>query len=200
MIKEELKRMAHGKNAVLLYTGDAGSALLLDAAEGLNIKAVFIDTGYHFSYTLNLVESFGERIEIISAANVAAIPEGGMDECCRLRKTEALNDYLEKTGAGALIVPFRDEESYTEIEDSFLKGVWESIEIIRPLSSMHEKDLWTEIKERGIRFSNLYRKGYRFIDCACCVSRFRRRSGGAPKEAAQMDDETVEKLKALGYM
>ncbi|MBI4847206.1 MAG: phosphoadenosine phosphosulfate reductase family protein [Nitrospirae bacterium] len=199
-IKKEIIKATDGLNSVLLFTGNTGSALLLDIVKDLNIKTVFIDTGYHFDDTLSHIKSFSSNIEIIKAKDVSVVPEDGMDECCFRRKADVLNQYLEKNNFGCLILPFSNEEVLNGIEGSFLSGVNGKIEIVRPLSSYVEKDIWTGIRDNNLRFNELYKKGYGFIDCRCCITRFKRRSDSAAKEPDQMDIETVEKLKALGYM
>lgn len=198
-LREEIIRAAGGLKTVLLFTGDAGSALLLEIVKDMDLGAVFIDTGYHFQDSCDYIKNLGYPIEIIKNEDVSVLPEDGMKECCRQRKTGALQKYLDSNNADCLIVPFRDDEKDIGIEDSYVGGL-SKIKIIRPLASLSEKDVWSKINENKLTFSNLYKKGYKFIDCKCCVTRFGRKSLDKSEQPDEVDRETVDKLKALGYM
>lgn len=198
-LREEIIRAAGGLKTVLLFTGDAGSALLLEIVKDMEYGVVFIDTGYHFKDSYEFIKNLDHNIEIVKNKNASILSEDGMKECCRQRKTEALRKYLDSNNVDCLILPFRDDEKDVGIEDSYIRGLGK-IKIIRPLASLSEQDLWVKINKNKICFSSLYKKGYKFIDCWCCITRFGRKCQDNVELINEVDRETVDKLKALGYM
>jgi phosphoadenosine phosphosulfate reductase len=187
------------KKSVVLFTGDIGSTLLLDAVKDLNVDIVFIDTCFHFNEIMVYVKSCGDKVVVIKNSDVPVKPEDNMDQCCYQRKAEMLKVYLDSRGAQCLIVPFIDEEHAAEIESSYLSGI-DNVEIIKPLYGIAESDIWTSIKERRLPFSKIYNKGYKSIDCRYCTTRHGRKKQDGYKKAEILDKKTEEKLKALGYM
>jgi len=198
-IKKNLEESICGKKAVFLFTGDKGSTLLLNLAKDIDVHIVFIDTGYQFDEIIAYVKSLDSKIEIIKNTNESINNTVDMDKCCAQRKIECLQRYIDSIRADCLIVPFRDEEKNNGIEDSYLKGI-ANIKIIRPLANLTERDVWVKIKEYKLSFSTIYNKGYRFIDCKCCITRHGRKKREEDNEDKGFDKETEEHLKSLGYM
>ena len=122
-----------------------------------------------------------------------------MSECCYQRKTKVLKEYLDKTNAECLIVPFIYEERNNGIEDSYLNGI-NNIQIIRPISDLTERYVWIKIKEYKLLFSPVYNKGYRFVDCKCCTTHHGKKKHVESDKNGELDKETEERLKLLGYM
>lgn len=198
-IKKNLERSIRGRKAVLLFTGDKGSTLLVNIIDDMDVKAVFVNTGFHFDEILNYTKTVINRVETLHAHNVAIDSSEDMCKCCNERKVKVLKEYLSNAGAECLIVPFIREEKKYGVEDSYLNGV-ENIEIIKPLADLSERDVWMMIKENKIPFSSIYNKGYRVVDCKCCTTRIGRKKPNEESAASGFDTETVEKLKSLGYM
>ena len=197
-IEKDLEDSIRGKKSVFLFTGDKGSALLMNIIKDTEVSIIFIDTAYQFNEITDYISSSGRKIEIINS-NASVDSTSGMSECCYQRKTKALKEYLDKTNAECLIVPFIDEERNNGIEDSYLTGI-NNIKIIRPLSDLTERDVWLKIKECKLPFSPVYNKGYRFVDCKCCTTHHGRKKYIEEDKNGELDKETEEKLKALGYM
>jgi 3'-phosphoadenosine 5'-phosphosulfate sulfotransferase (PAPS reductase)/FAD synthetase len=198
-IKKDLEEYIKGKKSAFLFTGDKGSALLISVIKDIGISIIFIDTGYQFNEIIDYINSLGSKIEIIKNSNASIDYTSDMSECCYQRKTKALKEYLDKTNAECLIVPFIDEERNNGIEDSYLNGI-NNIKIIRPISDLTERDVWIRIKEYKLPFSPIYNKGYRFVDCKCCTTRLGRGKYIEEDKNGELDKETEERLKALGYM
>ncbi len=201
-IKKHLEETVKDKQAVFLFTGEKGSTLIIniiDDINNINVKTVFIDTGFHFDEILNYIKELPYKIEIIKSNNATIDSSVNMYECCKQRKAETLRHYLTEAKADCLIVPFIDEEKKYEVEDSYLNGI-ENIEIIRPLSNLTERDIWISIKEKKMPFSKIYNKGYKIVDCKCCTTRTGRKVPQKEVLSREFDSETIEKLKSLGYM
>ena len=197
-IKKDLEDYIRGKKSVFLFTGDKGSTLLMNVIKDTRVSIIFIDTAYQFNEITDYISSLGSKIEIINS-NASVDFTSGMSECCYQRKTKVLKEYLDKTNTECLIVPFIDEEKNNGIEDSYLKGI-NNIKIIRPLSDFTERDVWLKIKECKLPFSPVYNKGYRFVDCKCCTTHHGRKKYIEGDKNGELDKETEEKLKSLGYM
>lgn len=198
-IMESMINSVKEKNAILLFTGDKGSALLMRILKDLNVSAIFIDTGYHFSEISAYIKSIDGRVDVIRNDNADAEPSEGMDACCAQRKSGVLKHFLDQSDTECLIVPFMDDDRECGIEDSYLNGV-DGVDIIRPLAGLSWKDIWKMIKEEGIPFSFIYNKGYAIVDCSCCTTRHGRRKEAEHIRDKKLERETEEKLKDLGYM
>lgn len=198
-IKKNLEESISGRKAVFLFTGDKGSTLLINIVSDMNIGIVFIDTGYLFDEILDYTKKITDKVEIIESHNATIDSSVDMHKCCNQRKVEVLKEYLSNVRAECLIVSFIDEEKKYGIEDSYLNGI-ENIEIIRPLADFTERDVWTGINEYNIPFSSIYNKGFKVVDCKCCTTRIGRKKPAEEHVKGDFDDETVEKLKSLGYM
>ena len=197
-IKKDLGEYIRGKKSVFIFTGDKGSTLLMSVIKDMEVSIVFIDTGYQFNEITDYINRLGSKIEIING-NASVDFTSGMSECCYQRKTKVLKEYLDKTNAECLIVPFIDEERNNGIEDSYLNGI-NNIQIIRPISDLTERYVWIKIKEYKLLFSPVYNKGYRFVDCKCCTTHRGRKKHVESDKNGELDKETEERLKLLGYM
>lgn len=199
MLEKKLAESINRKKSVVLFTGDIGSTLLLDAVKDLNVDIVFIDTCFHFSEIMDYVKSCGDKVVVIKNSDLPVKPEDNMDQCCYQRKTEMLKRYLDSRGVQCLIAPFMNEEHAAEIENSYLSGI-DNVEIIKPLYGIAESNIWKRIKERRLPFSKIYNKGYKSVDCRQCTTRHGRKKQDGYKKTEILDKKTEEKLKALGYM
>jgi len=198
-IKENLRESIHNRKALLLFTGDKGSTLLINIIRGMNIHAVFIDTGFHFDEILAYRETLTDKIEIIKNHSAAPDSSVHMPDFCNRMKVELLTEYLSRHQGECLIVPFLDEDKKYGVEDSYLNGL-KDVKIIRPLANVNERDVWIMINESNMPYSSIYNKGYKVVDCKCCTTRTGRKKPVKERSDIAFDKETVEKLKSLGYM
>lgn len=198
-LQEQVEKHLAGENVMVLFTGDKCSSILMKVTESTKVKAIFLDTGFQFDDILKIAESYGERIHIIRNDGVTEHPDINMRDCCYKRKSNSLADYLSKNEIERLIVPFTAEDNKIGIEDSYLYGVT-GISIIRPFYEITNKMIWSFLKSEDIPSARIYNKGYRFVDCKCCITRFGRRIEEKTVRKDDFDIETEEKLKALGYM
>lgn len=198
-IKKELREYIRGKKSVFLFVGDKGSTLLMDIVKDMEVSIIFIDTGYQFNEIMDYTKSLSNKIEIPKNSNASINYTSDMNECCYQRKVKVLKEYLDDTNTECLIVPFINEERNNGVEDSYLHGI-NNVKIIKPLASLTERDVWIKIKKYKLPFSTIYNKGYRFVDCRCCMTRHGRKEYSADNKNKGLDKETEEKLKSLGYM
>ena len=197
-LKKIIEESIKDKNTVFLFTGDKGSTLLTHVVKDLDIKIIFIDTGCQFGEISEYVNSFLGKIEIIGNNNVSVDYIIDANECCRQRKKSVLEDYLQEANAKCLIVPFIEEEKEYGTETSYLRGI-DDIEILRPLAEYTERHIWMMIKKNNLQYSRIYNKGYRLVDCKCCITRFGKRCDKDNKKE-EFYKETEKKLRALGYL
>lgn len=198
-IKKYIEQSIKGKKAVFLFTGDKDSTLLINVLKDINVEIVFVDTWLHRDEIMDYINHFTNKMKIIKNSDVSIDYTVDAGKCCKQRKAEVLSEYLKSVRAEALIVPFTDEEKIYGIEASYLNGI-ENIEIIRPLADFTECDIWMKIKEYKFPFSTIYNKGYKVVDCKCCITRFGKRTQSEGREDRGFDKETEEKLKSLGYL
>lgn len=198
-VRKNLEEYVGSDKSVLLFTGDKESTLLFDLVKDMNVAVVFIDTGYHFKEVMDYVRELGSRIEILKNKDASVDYMIDMNKCCAQRKADVLKEYLVNAGTECIIVPFIGDGTSKEIEDSYLQGIT-GIKIVRPLAQWSERNIWVKIKEDKLPFCRIYKKGYKTFDCKPCTTRHGRNKQVNDADDNRLDDETEEKLKALGYM
>lgn len=198
-LKNELEEVIASNKSVFLFVGDKESTILFDFLKDMDVAIVMIDTGCHFQEVMDYAGELGNKIEIVKNNGVSVNYTINMDKCCAQRKADVLKEYLVNAGTECIIVPFIGDGTSKEIEDSYLQGIT-GIKIVRPLAQWSERNIWVKIKEDKLPFCRIYKKGYKTFDCKPCTTRHGRNKQVNDADDNRLDDETEEKLKALGYM
>ncbi len=176
---EEL--LPHDVAIVSSFGADSAVLLHLLAQVDKDVPVYFLETGKHFSETLDYVETLKSRLGL---TNVQALhpdskdlarfdPDGTLwetdpDSCCHIRKTEPLEHVL--TGYGGWIT---GRKRFQTAE----RGVLPHFELtsddrikVNPLAYFAHEDIEAYKAKHDLPEHPLYSQGYKSIGCAPCTS------------------------------
>ncbi len=183
LLETMIKKVFPGKVALFSSFG-ADSALLISlvAEVDKNIPLLFLETGKHFSETLQYVEDMKKYFGLTNvkylrpdtALLLSVDPNGDLwktqvNRCCWLRKVEPLERALRDAGYTAVIT---GRKRYQTPERAML----ENIELdennrfrINPLAYWTKERFKEELKKRNLPQHPLVAKGYPSIGCEPCT-------------------------------
>lgn len=163
------------------FGADSAVLLHLVAQVDPSMPVYFLETGKHFSETLDYVETLKKHLGLInvhaihpSASDVARFdPKGSLwetdpDSCCHIRKTEPLEPVTEQYGGW---VTGRKRFQTKE------RGVLPHFELtsddrikVNPLAYFTDADVNQYKIDHALPEHPLFAKGYKSIGCAPCTS------------------------------
>lgn len=161
----------------------ADSVVLLHLVAQVNkdLPVYFLETGKHFSETLDYVETLKRDLGLTniktlrpSQADLARFdPNGDLwetdpDSCCHIRKTEPLNEALKQYG-GWVTGRKRFQTSDRGVLPHFELTSDDRIKI-NPLAYWDETDIAAYKAEHNLPEHPLFDKGYKSIGCEPCTS------------------------------
>lgn len=208
VISEALARF--NDKVAIAWTGGKDSTTVLNLLREVTggvvpIPVLFIDTGVHFPEIYHfrdyLAHAWGLQLYIESNEAVLKIIKVAADrlECCQKLKVEVLKTSIQKYGWEALITGMRwDEQPDRSGEDYFSPRKSPDHQRVHPILHFTELDIWQYIKERGIPYCNLYRQGYRSLDCKPCTGLVE--AGAHERSGRALEKEAIMKrLRSMGY-
>ncbi|EGD57032.1 phosphoadenylyl-sulfate reductase [Gordonia neofelifaecis] len=170
---------ANMQDAVLIDVAD--KAIEDKAAVGGKLKALFLDTGYHFAETLGTRDAV-EQVYDLELLNVT--PEQTVEEqdrlvgkdlfasdaaqCCKLRKVVPLRKSLAPfrawvTGIRRVEAPTRANAPLISFDEGF------GLVKINPLAAWSDEQFQEYIDTHGVLVNPLVDEGYPSIGCAPCT-------------------------------
>lgn len=182
VLRQAATELLPGDLAIVSSFG-ADSAVLLHMVAQVDpsLPVYFLETGKHFSETLQYVETLKAHLGLISVRalrpddkDIARFdPKGDLwetdpDSCCHIRKTEPLD--LELEGYGGWVT---GRKRYQTRE----RGVLPHFELtsddrikVNPLAYFADADVNAYKLRHGLPEHPLFAKGYRSIGCAPCTT------------------------------
>ena len=177
-----LKNRFSNDVAMTTAGGYSGSVLLYYIKDYFpDLPIYFIDTGYHFKQTLNLINIFKRewKLNIITirptfdksklVTIVGKEPyKINPNLCCHYLKVEPLLRVLhtKKVWLSAI----RKDQSITRAKLSEIEIDGRGVIKIYPLLNYTKNMVWEQIKNKKIFYNNLYDKGYSSIGCFPCTN------------------------------
>ncbi|WP_026919268.1 phosphoadenylyl-sulfate reductase [Gordonia shandongensis] len=170
---------ANMQDAVLIDVAD--SVITDKEAVGGKLKALFLDTGYHFAETLGTRDAITDvyDLELINVTPEHSVADQdrllGKDlfsrepgECCRLRKVVPLRGALAPfqawvTGIRRVESPTRADAPLISFDDAF------GLVKINPLAAWTDEEFNEYIDAHGVLVNPLVDEGYPSIGCAPCT-------------------------------
>ena len=170
---------ANMQDAVLIDVAD--KAIEDKTSVGGKLKALFLDTGYHFAETLGTRDAVAQvyDLELLNVTPENTVAEQdqllGKDlfsrepgECCRLRKVVPLRGALKPfrawvTGIRRVEAPTRANAPLISFDDAF------GIVKINPLAAWSDEQFQDYIDTHGVLVNPLVDEGYPSIGCAPCT-------------------------------
>ena len=164
--------------------GPSGIVLMHLAAQiRPDLRVFFIDTGFHFAETLEMVDRvhdrFNVQIDVISSAmtideqnkkfgdELYAIDS---DKCCEIRKLAPTRRLLE--GKDAWMTARRRDQGKTRAQLNFLEPSSVSgqpIMKLNPLFKWTKAEIWQHIHTNQLPYNPLADQGYSSVGCAPCT-------------------------------
>ncbi|MFN3740905.1 MAG: phosphoadenosine phosphosulfate reductase family protein [Thermodesulfovibrionales bacterium] len=200
----------YGNDIAIAFSGGKDSTTLLHLVKTsfndiIPWKVFTLDTGAEFKEIREFTHRIAEEwnFELVSLRNNEALRtiEIAKDkaECCYLLKAVPINKAIVDYGLKALMTAVRWDEQEARInEEFFTQRENPSHMRVQPILHFKEIDIWAYIKKYNIPYCELYRKGYRSIDCEPCT----RKQGPGGTERGGRDqnkEEVMKRLRAMGY-
>jgi phosphoadenosine phosphosulfate reductase len=160
------------------------SSVIIDIAHRLDPSSRFfyLDTELLFPQTYRtrdaLAHHYGIEFERFSSISLgeqerlygANLWRRDPDDCCGIRKVEAMREALD--GAECWVSGIRRVDSETRAGAAKFGwdrrfGLWK----LNPLADWDEKQVWNHIKEHRVPYNPLHDQGYPSIGCVPCTSK-----------------------------
>ncbi len=199
-----------GNDIAIAFSGGKDSTTLLHlvktAFDGrIPWKVFTLDTSVEFEEIKQFVHRMANEweFELITLRNDEALKsiEIAKDktECCYLLKAVPINNAIKDYGLKALMTAVRWDEQEARINEEFFTLRENPPHIrVQPILHFREVDIWAYIKKYNIPYCELYKKGYRSIDCEPCTRIHG--AGGAERGGRDQDkEEAMRRLRAMGY-
>ena len=146
----------------------------------VNIETYFIDTGFHFPETLELVRTVRSRLgidlkvvtsPITRAALTKALGERPWetdpDLCCQYMKIEPLMRVIRDKDAWLSAV--RRDQSPTRAEIDVVEVDERDVIKIYPLADWTSEQTWSHLRDHDLPYSPLHDNGYMSVGCLHCT-------------------------------
>ena len=175
---------SYGQKAAMSTAFGPSGIVLMDLAAKINpgARVFFIDTGYHFEETLQMVDRVQKRfdihLEVIKPNRSVADQEAEYgelytlepDRCCAMRKVEPNQRMLENMDAW--ITGLRRDQSRSRAG----MAAWSQVQTdtktilkVNPLIRWTKKDVWTHIHKEQLPYNPLHDEGYLAVGCKPCT-------------------------------
>ncbi len=164
--------------------GPSGVVLMHLAAEVCpGAKVFFIDTGYHFKETLDMIDRVSSRIDVDIQVIQPELSKEKQDlvygrelhvirpdECCNLRKVEPTRKMMAQLD-GWMTALRRDQgasrantpvHEHLQVEDRLISK-------INPLVRWTREEIWRHIFAHDLPYNPLKDQGYTSVGCAPCT-------------------------------
>ncbi|HET6793544.1 MAG TPA: phosphoadenylyl-sulfate reductase [Acidimicrobiales bacterium] len=133
------------------------------------IEVVFLDTGFHFSETMEYLEQVRDRYDLKLRVVGPVLPPDewpcGTAQCCQLRKVEPLNRVLE--GRQAWMTGLRRAEADTRTEAPIVAiDAARGVVKVNPLATWSDLDVEGYERDHDLPRHPLREHGYLSIGCA----------------------------------
>ena len=158
-------------------------AVLVDLAWRIEpkVEVFFLETGFHFSETLETAERMRERyclnlIPLTPGPDPAVYSKDGYDACCHDRKVVPMDNYLQ--GKRAWVTGIRRADATTRAGARAVE--WDAkrdMVKINPLVTWSDEDMTRYIEEHDLVDNPLRLQGYESIGCWPCTKAGKGREG-----------------------
>jgi phosphoadenosine phosphosulfate reductase len=151
-------------------------AVLVDLAVKVEpaIEVVFIDTGYHFSETLQTVETvrrrYGLNLKMMTVAHHdEELWKVDPENCCSAVKVGQLDRAL--TGKAAWMSGLRRAEAETRAQAPIVARDLRGLVKVNPIANWSDLDVQGYVADHDVPVNPLLHQGYTSIGCQPCAQR-----------------------------
>jgi phosphoadenosine phosphosulfate reductase len=159
----------------LVLTASFADTTLIDIATGVDpdIEVVFLDTGFHFAETLNVVRRAMERYSLNLTvlrprADAPDVWAAGSTACCDARKVEPLDRYVT-VHADAWLSGLRRADAPGRADAPVVSIDRRGLVKVNPMAAMTDADYEAYIVEHDVLVNTLQLDGYASIGCWPCT-------------------------------
>ena len=159
----------------LVMTASFSDTTLIDIATSVDpdVEVVFLDTGFHFAETLNVVRRAMDRYSLNLTvlrpeANAVDLWATGTAACCEARKVGPLDRYLVghadawMSGLRRADDPGRADKPIVSVDKRGLVKIY-------PLAAMSDDEHARYVAEHDVLVNPLHHEGYASIGCWPCT-------------------------------
>lgn len=158
---------------MLMTSGfNLNGVVLLDlaVAAGFRGEVLFVDTGQHFSETLETRDALADRYPEVNIITLRAsaetnLPPCGDGNCCSIRKIEPLRAYLAERQPSALLSARSRFQSETRALLNTIEDAGDYVKV-NPLSHWSREALEAYAQAQDLPVNPLYWQGFLSIGCA----------------------------------
>jgi phosphoadenosine phosphosulfate reductase len=159
----------------LVLTASFQDTTLIDIASRVDpdIEVVFLDTGFHFAETLNLVKRAMDRyalnLTVLRPEHDAAdLWAAGSEACCAARKVAPLERYLVGH-ADAWLSGLRRADHRARAAAPIVSADARGLVKVNPMAAMSDDDYWRYVADHDVLINTLHLDGYSSIGCWPCT-------------------------------
>ena len=160
----------------LCLTTSFADTLLVNLSLAVNpdIEVVFLDTGFHFAETLDVMRRAMVRYEMNlrverPGETAADLWTNGTDACCAARKVAPLERAL--AGRTAWLSGLRRDDSAGRADTSIISIDRRGLVKVNPMAAWNPDDLAAYMTENDIISNPLLADGYESVGCWPCTER-----------------------------
>ena len=141
-----------------------------------DIPIYFIDTGYHFTETLEIKKYYKQQgLNIIGIGSTVndqqhLLRDMGPDICCRMNKVEPMKRLMKEKKGHLWVAALSRDQSQTRRTVRFLELQENNITKLCPMLSWKEDEVWQYIREHNLKYNRLFDQGYKSIGCQPCTT------------------------------
>jgi phosphoadenosine phosphosulfate reductase len=200
----------YGENNAIAFSGGKDSTTLLHLVRSafggkMPWKIFTVDTGAEFMEIADFIRTIEHEwsLKAITLKNEDAIKNAELAKdktaCCYHRKAVPINVAIDQYGLKALMTAVRWDEQEARMNEQFFTQRDNPPHVrVQPVLHFKEVDIWSYIKKHNLPYCELYRKGYRSIDCVPCTKPHG--PGGAERGGRDKNkEEAMKRLRGMGY-
>jgi phosphoadenosine phosphosulfate reductase len=207
IIRESYDR--YGSDNAIAFSGGKDSTTLLHLVRSefkgtIPWKVFTLDTGAEFPEITAFIKSLEKEwgLELITLRNEKVNnSELAKDkaECCFRRKALPINTAIKNYAVKGLMTAVRWDEQEARANETFFAERADPPHMrIQPILHFREIDIWSYLRKYEIPYCELYKKGYRSIDCIPCTKP--QGLGGSERGGRdQNKEEAMKRLRSMGY-
>jgi phosphoadenosine phosphosulfate reductase len=199
--------LSKAKAPYCIFTGELGSLVLLHLIRRLqdgsiNLPVLHIDTTVEFPEIYQFIDKMRKLwgFRLLREKNDEALRTITIAEdkelCCRLLKTEALMNAINKYGIDYLFLAKRWNE---QAEDPFF-SIQGKCSLVNPLSHFSEEDTWDYAKKYNLPCCTFYERVFKKNVCFPCTGLLLTQGNKFQDESQHEKEKVSQKLKHLGYL
>lgn len=192
-----LNRYKGWRTVMTTSFGMEGCALIdMYARRGIDLEVVYLDTGFFFSQTHDLINRMKVRYPNVTFTNGGTdltperqaeihgerLWETNPDLCCKLRKVDPLARVMERADVWISGLRRTQSDSRSRLQMIEYDSRFEVVKL-NPLTYWERQDIWDYVQQNDVPYNELHEQGFPSIGCTHCT---RPVEGATPSEYTRL--------------